>query len=304
MAVQQAQLERGLGWFSIGLGLAGLAAPKAVARLTGIPDDDRSRDILRAIGLREIACGIGILASDRPAPWLWARAAGDAIDLALLGGALATDQGDGARTGSAMAAITAIAALDTYCASQAGQRRAGGIDVTQTVTINRPPEDVYAFWRELNNLPRFMSHLEAIEVVGYRRSHWRAKGPAGTRVEWDSEITDDRPNQLIAWRSLPGADIPNEGRVRFERGPGGRGTVLRVEMRYRPPAGRVGAAFAKLFGREPGQEARAGLRRLKQVLETGEEASIHTGEEASIHTGPHAAQPPKQWPSQQGKTSP
>ena len=291
MAVQQAKLARGLGWLSIGLGLAGLAAPGTMARLTGIQNDGRSRGILRAVGVREIVCGIGILASDRPTPWLWARLGGDAIDLALLGGALATDQGQSARTGGAMAAITAIAALDSYCASQSGEAAGEGIDVTQTVTINRSPEEVYAFWRELDNLPSFMSHLDSIQVIGHRRSHWRAKGPAGTRVEWDAEIIEDRPNQLIAWRSLAGADIPNEGRVRFERGPGGRGTVVRVEMRYQPPAGRLGAGFAKLFGREPSQEVRADLRQLKQVLETGQIARS----DSSIHAAMHAAQPPQQW---------
>src|SRR5262249_43303222 len=120
------------------------------------------------------------------------------------------------------------------------------------------------------NLPRFMKHLESVQVKGERRSRWMAKAPAGTRVEWDAEITEDRPNELIAWRSLEGADVDNSGSVRFERAPCGRGAVVRVEMRYSPPAGVIGAGVAKLFGEDPEWQVKDDLRRFKQVMEAGE----------------------------------
>ncbi|WP_406696340.1 SRPBCC family protein [Singulisphaera sp. Ch08] len=105
------------------------------------------------------------------------------------------------------------------------------IDVTGSITINRPAEELYRFWRNFENLPRIMTHLESVQVTGDRRSHWKAKAPVGSTVEWDAEITEDRPNELIAWRSLEGADVENSGAVRFVPAPGGRGTEVHVEMR-------------------------------------------------------------------------
>src|SRR6266508_6908345 len=106
------------------------------------------------------------------------------------------------------------------------------LHVEHSVTIDRPAEELYRFWRDFENLPRFMKHLESVRATGDRSSHWAAKAPAGRTVEWDAEITDDRPNELIAWRSLEGSDVDSVGTVRLERAPGGRGTIVRVEMRY------------------------------------------------------------------------
>jgi uncharacterized membrane protein len=141
---------------------------------------------------------------------------------------------------------------------------------TKAITIRRQPADVYQFWRDFRHFPTFMSHLESVAVLDQRRSHWTAKGPAGRLVEWDAEITEDRPNELVAWRSLPGADVPNAGRVRFSPAPGDRGTEVRAEIDYTPPAGALGSAFARLFGQEPRQQVQADLRKVKEVLETGE----------------------------------
>jgi uncharacterized membrane protein len=115
-----------------------------------------------------------------------------------------------------------------------------------------------------------MQHLESVREIGEGRSHWVAKAPAGSTVEWNAEITAERPNELIAWRSLEGADVDNSGSIRFEPAPGGRGTIVRAEVEYTPPGGIIGAALAKLFGEEPGQQVEADLRRFKQVMETGE----------------------------------
>jgi hypothetical protein len=137
-----------------------------------------------------------------------------------------------------------------------------------------------------------MDHLESVRVTGDRQSHWVAKAPAGHTVEWDAETVEERTDELIAWRSLPGASVPNSGQVRFEPAVGGRGTEVHVELRYDPPGGKLGALVAKLFGEEPGQQVAGDLLRLKQVLETGE--VLHS--DASIHRGMHPAQPPEETP--------
>ena len=140
----------------------------------------------------------------------------------------------------------------------------------KSVTINRSAEDLYRFWRDFANLPRFMKHLDSVRVSSDQRSHWVANGPANTHVAWDAEISEDRPNELIAWRSLAGAEVDNAGTVRFEPATGGRGTVVRVALDYRPPAGALGAAVAKLFGEAPQQQIEGDLRRFKSIMEASE----------------------------------
>jgi uncharacterized membrane protein len=145
-----------------------------------------------------------------------------------------------------------------------------GIKVEKSITINKSPEELYRFWRNFENLPRFMDHLESVQVTGGNRSHWVAKAPAGKTVEWDAEIYNEKENELIAWRSLEGADVDNAGSVRFQPAPGGRGTEVKVVLKYDPPGGVIGATIAKLFGEEPSQQIEEDLRRFKQVMETGE----------------------------------
>ena len=118
-----------------------------------------------------------------------------------------------------------------------------------------------------------MNHLEAVRVTGENRSHWVAKAPAGTTVEWDAEVYNEKPNELIAWRTLEGADVDSAGSVRFEQSEGGRGTVVRVTLKYDPPGGSIGAAIATLFGENPEQQIDEDLRRFKQLIETGEVAT-------------------------------
>ncbi|HEY9232970.1 MAG TPA: SRPBCC family protein [Blastocatellia bacterium] len=282
------RLANFLGWFSIGLGLAEVIAPKAFGKLIGAKGEHT--DFIRfACGLREITAGIGILTQRKPAAWVWARVAGDAMDLAALDAALMSEGTDKIKLSAAMASVIGVAALDLYTAQRLSTVRGphGAVMVVNTVTINRAPEEVYRFWRDFQNLPRFMSHLESVQVTDEQRSHWMAKAPAGTSVEWDAEIIEDRPNRLIAWRSLEGADVDNSGTVRFDRAPGNRGTEVRVEVEYNPPIGALGAAIAKLFGEAPEQQIKGDLRRLKQVLEAGE--VIHS--DSSIHRGAYPAQP-------------
>jgi len=148
-----------------------------------------------------------------------------------------------------------------------------GVHVRAAVTINQPRSTVYAFWRELENLPRFMKHLIDVEPLAEGRSRWMAEGPGGRRFTWDAEVISELQDEYIAWKSLPGSEVDSAGSVRFNEAPGGRGTEIRVRLQYNPPAGRFGAFLAKIMGREPQQEITADLRRLKQYLETGEEAT-------------------------------
>lgn len=145
--------------------------------------------------------------------------------------------------------------------------------VGRTVTINRPREEVYAFWRNFANLTTVMDNVARIDVLDDRRSHWVVQAPAGRTVEWDAIVTEDEPGRLIAWRSAEGADVTSSGRVEFLDAAPGRGTMVRATIGYDPPAGTIGEWIAKLFQREPNVQARRDLRRLKQYLETGEVTS-------------------------------
>lgn len=145
-----------------------------------------------------------------------------------------------------------------------------GIHVEESFTILKPAEELYAFWRKFDNLPRFMRHLKSVEVKDDKRSHWVAEGPMGMSVRWDAEIINDEPNRLIAWRSLSGAEVDNAGSVTFRAAPGDRGTEVAVVMDYIPPAGAAGAMLAKLFGRSADGMIRDDLRNFKRLMETGE----------------------------------
>jgi uncharacterized membrane protein len=217
------------------------------------------------------------------------------------------DQNDRNRVAAATAAVAGVTVVDfltgqqlsrpggnasehrTNGSSQQNRQLSSGVHVTQALTIKRPRSEVYGFWHNFENFPRFMAHLESVEVLDNNRSRWKAKAPAGTTVEWEAETIEDRPNELISWRSLPDASIPNSGTVRFKDAPGNRGTEIHVELRYQPPGGKLGSLIAKLFGEEPEQQVKGDLRRFKQVMETGE--IVHS--DSSIHSGMHPAQPPE-----------
>lgn len=278
------RLATGMGWFSIGLGLAEFAAPGTVAQLIGVRDTERARTLLRAFGAREIATGLAILQSGPDPEWLWARLGGDALDIGTLVRALDDPANDRNRLLIAIAAVAGATAADVYCATQLARRGPSareaqyvvparedeGIRVRKSFTINRQPDVVYAFWRKLENLPQFMRHLESVEEIDAKRSRWRAKAPAGMTVEWEAEIVDEQPHERISWRSIEGARVPNHGTVRFVPAPGARGTEVHVDLEYSPPGGRFGALVGKLFGEEPEGQIADDLRRLKQILEAGE----------------------------------
>ncbi len=145
-----------------------------------------------------------------------------------------------------------------------------GIHVRESVRLEKPIDEVYRFWRNLENLPKFMRNLAEVRDLGNGRSCWVAKGPAGSRVTWDAEVINEIENKVIGWKSLPGGDVISAGSVNFDTVRNGRSTQVSVHFQYAPPAGRAGSFLAMLFGREPSQTVREDLRRLKQLLEAGE----------------------------------
>lgn len=151
-----------------------------------------------------------------------------------------------------------------------GPERYTGVKFKKSITIDRSAEDLYTVWRSLQDLPRFVEGLHSVEVLDERRSKWKLAGPGGYRVEWDAEITTDRRNEMIGWRSSPDSGVETAGYIRFEPAPGNRGTIVRVALEYNPPAGRGGAAISWAFGKGPASLVEESLRRFKQVMETGE----------------------------------
>jgi uncharacterized membrane protein len=171
-------------------------------------------------------------------------------------------------------------AFDLDTASSSGDTRkalrgAGGSQVEEAVTVNRAAADLYQFWRDLENLPRFMRHLDSVTRISDTQSRWRARGPRGGPIEWTAEIINEIPNELIAWKSLDGSDVVSAGSVHFDDAGVGRGTRIRVRLQYSPPGGKVGTALARLLGRDAASEIREDLRRLKQLVEAGEVATTN-----------------------------
>jgi uncharacterized membrane protein len=269
-------LVKALAGTSFGLGLAELVAPGKVAEIAGVDDTARSRRVLRALGARECGHGAALLGgSDK---LVWTRVAGDVLDTALLvAGVAARGPGRRRRGVITTAVLTGIGGLDLYTAlrtARNGGGRHGGATSHRTlraaVTVRRSPEDVYRFWRDLENLPSFMYHLKSVTTEADGRSHWVASAPIGQPVEWDAQITEDVSGKRIAWQSLPGSAIENGGSVEFTPAPDGASTEVRVTIGYHLPGGVLGKAAATLFGESPDQQVNDDLRRFKQILETGQ----------------------------------
>ena len=269
--------SKALGWFSIGLGLAEVLAPRKVGKAAGLVNHST---LLRALGVREILHGVSILNEPRSSRAVGSRVVGDAIDLAVLGSAFCSRGSNRVRLLAATAAVAGVTVADILCTerlvkkearlSRNGHGRTTGVPVNKSVIIDRSPEDLYGFWRKLENLPRIMPHLKSITQMDDKRSHWVVQAPLGMKVEWDAEIVRDEPGRIIAWRSLPGASVENWGSVSFIPLSHGRGTAVRAEFLYRPPGGVIGAKVAKLFGGAPEQQVGTDLRPFKQLMETGE----------------------------------
>ncbi|HEY8292269.1 MAG TPA: SRPBCC family protein [Thermomicrobiales bacterium] len=208
----------------------------------------------------EQSADVDVNMNAKPVP-RWASIIGGAA-LTLAGGALIV------RTAKAKSAARGDA--DHSPSASVGHNE--GVRVEKTVTINKPVGELYRFWRNFENLPRFMDHLESVRVQDDTHSHWKAKAPAGKSVEWDAVIISDIANEVIAWKSTDAA-IANAGSVRFRSAPGGHGTEVTVNLEYDPPVGKAGMLIAKLFGEEPTQQVQDALRHFKAVMEAGEIAT-------------------------------
>jgi uncharacterized membrane protein len=167
-----------------------------------------------------------------------------------------------------------------------------GIRVDKSVTVNKPLEEVYAFWRNLGNLQRFMRHVHTVEVIDEKKSHWIVCGPGGKIVEWNVEINSEEPNERIGWRSVAGSDVETAGSVRFRRAPGGRGTEVHLEMQYLPRGGALGALLVRIMAGDPANQVGEDLKRFKQLMETGEMATT-TGQPDGKQCLPDSAARPR-----------
>lgn len=169
-----------------------------------------------------------------------------------------------------------INTAESYAAAKSAKnaKASGEFTSEKSIAIDRAPDEVYRFWRNFENLPRVMKHLKSVRAIDEKKSHWVAKAPAGVEIEWDAEITEERENRRIAWRSIEGSEIRNDGVVLFEPLTGDKTTELRVRLRYSLPAGRAGKAFAKLFGKDPDRILDEELRGFKTLMETGETAFV------------------------------
>jgi uncharacterized membrane protein len=267
------QLNQALGWFSVGLGVMELLAPRSLTRMIGAPEQDA---LVRMCGARELASGIALLSQRAPTTAAFSRVAGDAMDLALLGAAFRSPEADPKRLMVATTAVLGVTALDVYASGRQASTSLSEAPNIETaavsIGINSTPEKLYAFWRNFENLPRFMDYLEQVTCQDDRRSHWIAKGPGGKRVEWDSEVTHDEPNRIITWRTLPDSQVRHHGSVSFEPERNGRGTLVHVRMHYGSP-GHMSAQLARILGQDPKARIKHDLRSLKQLLETGEIAT-------------------------------
>ena len=144
-----------------------------------------------------------------------------------------------------------------------------GVKIDKAVTVNAPPERVYAFWRNFENLPKIMTNLDRVKVIDDKRSKWVVKAPVGMKVEWEAEIINDKPNELIAWQSIDNALVNHAGSVNFERTPDGSSTVVRVALQYDPPGGQFGHAVASLFNEDAGTQIEQDLQNFKKAFEEG-----------------------------------
>lgn len=277
-------LARAIGVASIGRGAGLLARPGAVVRLTGLRDSPGARMVAGAVGVRELVVGAGVLASRRPVGWLWARTAGDGLDVGLLAlGAAVQARSHRShlrparaarrgrrRTVLAIGLVSVAAVVDLVAAIRLTRRRGPHRTATVSITVNRPRAEVYRRWQQLQDTPRFMSHLDLRPGDGRGRRRPSAVGgwgPGGGEVDVVNEV----PGELIEWRSGITADVDHAGTVRFEPAPGGTGTLVTVRVDYRPPGGLLGSLVAGFLGEHPRQQISEDLLRFKHVLDADDD---------------------------------
>lgn len=268
LAFDSRKLNMVLGWLSVGAGLAQLLAPREVNRMTGATHRPL---VTRLSGLRQIATGAGLLSERAPATSIWSRVAGDTVDLALLGASMRSPQARPGRVVLTATLLAGITALDIYAAQLHRRglakhaREPRRVDLS--IDIASTPDKLYSFWRDVENLPRFMTQLRAVTRTGQRTSHWLANAPVGLLIDWDIEVVDDQPGKLIAWRTLPGSAISNYGVIRFDALPENRGTCVHLNFEYFPSSQAISTALVRWLGANPQGQIAQDLRRFKQLVE-------------------------------------
>lgn len=271
-------VTQGLGWVSLALGTAALLGSRRLGTAIGMEGREA---LLRVAGARELVAAWGLLRSGESTPWLWARVAGDVMDLAMLG-ASATQAARQPRALKALGVVAAVTAVDVWAALGASSKqytrpqgraysaRSAEGTLAETIVVKKTPEECYRYWRKLAQLPSFMPLLRSVVEIDEARSHWVFEGPAGVQLEWDSQITHDEPGRRIAWRSLPNSQLAHAGVVRFSEATGKRGTLVRLTADYRllPQFG-GSRHLVSLIQKAPRARLREDLRRFKALLETG-----------------------------------
>jgi uncharacterized membrane protein len=267
VAGTQTGLTRALGWFSIGLGLTELLAPRALARAIGVKS---SPERLQLLGLRELTSGLGILLHGHPA-WVDSRVAGDVMDLAALAAATRERGAQPGRIALASTAVLGVTALDVLASRRS--RSIAPIPIFETIAIKCPPEALYRFFRDVQNLPQVVQSLGSVEALDGRRSRWVVKPGAGLKLEWELEIIAEEFGRRLQWRTLEGADLPHHGSLQLESLPGDRGTLVRLEIEPMFGGRNATLKLATLLRALPALKLRNELRRIKQWLEVGEVAT-------------------------------
>jgi uncharacterized membrane protein len=263
-----------LGWVALGLGATQLVAPKSFARFIGVSEDHST--VIRLCGVREVATGLGMLSEKAAPSAAAARVAGDALDLALLSAAMQSDSSDRNRVAATIATVLGVTAMDVTAASTTTVpwlQTSIPNSFSAQVAINASPERLYGLWRDVQNLPRFMERLESVTRLDDRHSRWVIRTAQGAKVEWDSEITEDVPNERIAWHAAGGLPYSHQGQVIFQPLGKDRGTTVLVRWELDSKLASVGAALAMLLGDNPKVRVTQELRAFKQWVETGEMAT-------------------------------
>jgi uncharacterized membrane protein len=244
------------------------------ARRTAIPGEILARDRAESAATKNVgnAERIGsVVGGGALAAIGLARGGLGGLAMALVGGGLLHRGATGnCMTYSALGINTARPADGKPVRISAGR----GVRISQSITVLKSPDELYQFWRDFRNLPRVMRHLQSVEVTSDERSHWKASAPFGKTVEWDAEIYTQREGEVIGWRSLAGSQVDTVGSVQFRKAPGERGTEVTVTLKYDPPAGKLGAAIASIFGESAEHQVKEDLRRFKQIMEAGEAPTI------------------------------
>jgi uncharacterized membrane protein len=279
------RFARVLGWLSIGLGLVEVVVPKRFGRYVGLK---HRPGLLRLYGLREIGSGAAILARRDPTLGVWSRVAGGTLDLAALGAELVDGNPKKGRVAVAAGAAAAIGAVDVVTAQKLtgaakqddGASPPGVKEAKRVVTVGKTPDELYRLWRDPQTPSRVTGDAVEVAVRDEKHAHWTLHGPLGRTFEWDTELVEERPGELLRWRSLPDAAVPSEGTLTFRPAPRNLGTEVVLEVRYSSPDGLLGAVSSVLPGFVPEAAIGTALRRFKSLAETGRVVTSDTRPDA------------------------